>query len=187
MFFCSIDDEDEDAAQVSLVGKRQQLKAYCFPSHPHVSFCELPGYNSPSCSDGETIWKELDLEKFDAFLIFVSSCVMQIDLDIIGKVKSRRKPFFLIRTMIANDCGLKEGKIHIKEEAMLSKIQKYLVERTGHLSCTGENIFLIDNYNPYKWDFFRLIQAIINIMPAPQKGETQKSVTMVAYARYKKK
>ena len=70
--------------------------------------------------------------------------------------------------MIGVDCGLKEGESHMEDKAMLSIIKNYLVKKTGRLSCTEENIFLIDHYNPYKWDFFRLIQAIINIMPVPE-------------------
>ena len=172
-----IDDGDKDAAPVSLVEKKQERKEYSFPSHPHLSFCDLPGYNATRYPDSKTFWKELEPEKFDAFLIFVSSRVLQIDLEIIEKVNSLKKPLFLIRTKIAVDCGLKEGESHMKGKATMPEIMKYLVEMTGHLSCTEENIFLIDNYNPYKWDFFRLIQAIINIMPVPQKDARSGGVT----------
>ena len=156
-----------------MVAKRQQLKPYAFPSHPHVSFCDLPGYNTPSYSDAETYWRKLELEKFDAFLIFVSSSVTHIDLQIIEKVKSIHKASFLIRTKIDVDYGSKKGKSHISEEKMLSNIKNYVVGKTRHLSCTEEDIFLVNNYDPYKWDFFRLVEAIINIMPDPEIGETK--------------
>ena len=162
-----------------MVAKVQQLKEYALLSHPRVSFCDLPGYNTPSYSDVETFWRKYELEQFDAYLIFLQSRVTQIDVEIIEKVKSTKKPLFLIRTKIDIDYGRKTGKSHVKEEVMLSEIKNYLLEKIGHLSCNEEDIFLISNYDPYKWDFFRLIEAIIYIMPNPATG-TKKCVSMMA-------
>ncbi|CAB3999842.1 interferon-inducible GTPase 5-like [Paramuricea clavata] len=160
-----IDDEDELAASVDVVGTEQQPTEYIYPSNPHVCFCDLPGYGTPSYPDLETYWRILELEKFDIFLIFISLRVTELDLAIIKKVKSIKKSFFLIRTKIDVECMMNKD--------LLSKIKDYIVTRTKHLSCAEEDIFLISNYYPFEWDFFRLIQAIIHVMPSPEKDITQ--------------
>jgi GTP-binding protein EngB required for normal cell division len=141
------------------------------PSNPYVSFCDLPGYGTPSYPDVETYWKKLELEKFDTFLIFISIRVTALDLAIIQKIQSMKKAFLLIRTKIDVDCMTKKIKSQVKEEELLIKIKDYIVEQTSHLSGSEEDIFLISSYDPYKWDFFRLIEAIINMMPDPEMGE----------------
>ena len=168
---CSIDDKDELAASVDIVETEQEPTEYTYPSNPHVCFCDLPGYGTPSYPDLETYWRTLELEKFDIFLIFISQRVTALDLAIIKKVKSIKKSFFLIRTKIDLECRMKKPNAQLQEEDLLSKIKDYIVTSTKRLSCAEEDIFVISNYYPYEWDFFRLIQAIIHVMPSPEKGE----------------
>ena len=54
----------------------------------------------------------------------------------------------------------------LNEESVLSKIREDLLKRTDQ-----ESVFLICSYKPYKWDFFRLIEAMMNKMPASEIGE----------------
>ena len=171
LLLLSIDDEDEFAASVDIVETEQEPTEYTYPSNPHVCFCDLPGYGTPSYPDLETYWKTLELEKFEIFLIFISLRVTALDLAIIKKVKSIKKSFFLIRTKIDVECMVKKYNVQFNEEDLLSKIKDYLVTQTKHLSCAEEDIYLISNYDPYEWDFFRLIQAITSAMPSPEIGE----------------
>ncbi|CAB4044960.1 interferon-inducible GTPase 5-like, partial [Paramuricea clavata] len=163
-----VDDEDELAASVDIVETEQEPTEYTYPSNPHVSFCDLPGYGTPSFPNLETYWKTLELEKFEIFLIFMSLRVTELDLAIIKKVKSIKKSFFLIRTKIDVECMTKKPNAQLQEEDLLSKIKDYIITSTKHLSCAEEDIFLISNYYPYKWDFFRLIQAIMSVMRSPE-------------------
>ena len=175
----SVDDEDENAATVDIVDAGQSPKEYIYPSHPHVSFCDMPGYGTTSDPDLKNYWEKYQLEKFDTFLIFISNRLTALDLAMIHKVKSFNKSFFLIRPKIDLECKMKENKPNFKEEDLLSKIKNYIVKQTDHLCCHEDNIFLVSNYHPYEqeWEFLRLIQAIIDIMPAPQLGTiTFKSV-----------
>ena len=173
VFTFSIDVEDECAANVNIVEKEQEPIEYTYPSYSHVSFCDLPGYGTPKYPDFISYWETLELEKYDIFLIFLQHRVMEVDVKIIEKVKSINKPFFLIRTKIDEDveCMLMQKKNLFKEEDLLLEIKNYLLKMTKHFSCTEEDIFLISNYDPYKWDFDHLIQAIMKMMPALEIGE----------------
>ena len=169
----SIDDDDEHAASVDIVETEQEPTEYTYPSNPHVCFWDLPGYGTRRYPDVETYWRTLELEKFDRFLIFISHGVTEHDLALIKEVKSVNKTFFLIRTMIDENVEsmMRKQKDRFKEEDFLLEIRNDILKRTGHLSCPQEDIFIISNYHPRKWDFFQLIQAIINVMPAPEIGE----------------
>ena len=162
-----VDDEDEFASTVSIVKGEQEPKEYVYPSNPLVSFCDLPGYNTPKYPDVETYWRKLALEKFDRFLIFTLRAITQNDLDAIKKVKFINKPFILIRTHIDQDAEsmMRKKKDQFKEEELLSTIRDDILKLTK--PCPQENIFIINNYDPHKWDFFKLIEAIMSLMPDP--------------------
>ena len=165
---CSIDEEDESAATVDIVEGEQEATEYSYPSNPLVSFSDLPGYGSPTHPDVEAYWEKFNLKKFDIFLLFISSRIVELDLAILRKGKQINKLLFIIRTKIDTEL-LQKRKSQIDGE-VLSKIRNYIVGYADQLSC-AENIFLISNYDPYKWDFFKLIEAIMNVMPDPEIGK----------------
>ena len=160
----SVDEGDDLAASVDIVEKEQQPKEYTYPSHPLVSFCDLPGYGTPTYPDVETYWTKFELEKFDRFLIFISR-VMQDDREIIQKIKTINKPFFLIHTKIdiAVESMIKLKNDRFREEELLSKIRYNILKSTK--PCPKGNIFIINNHEPHKWEFFLLVEAIMNVMP----------------------
>ena len=167
----SIDVDDERAASVEIVGKEQEPIEYTYPSNPHVSFCDLPGYGTSTYPDFTSYWGKLELEKYDIFLIFLSNRVMEVDLKIIEKVKSINKPFFLIRTKIDED--VESMMTRKREEDVSLEIRNYLIKTTKRFVCAEENMFLVSNYDPYKWDFFHLIEAIMRMMPDSEISEYQ--------------
>ena len=173
-YLCSVDDEDENAARVEIVETEQSPKEYVYPSHPHVSFCDMPGYGTPSHPKLETYWGKFELGKFDTFLIFISTRVSAFDLNVIQKVKSLNKSYLLIRTKIDAEWPMNKNKPEFKEEKLLAKIRDYTLKKTDQLS---EEIFLISSYYPHKWDFFRLIEAIMKLMPDPETGEHSKDLS----------
>ena len=170
-FFCSIDDEDDHAATVDVVEAQVEQMEYTYPTNPFVSFCDFPGYGTPGYPNLEMYWEKLELGKFDQFLIFITQRVTQLDLELIAKVKAANKSFFLIRTKIDIENMSQKKKSEFKEEEMLSKIRNYVLKQTNHLSCTEKDIFLINNYDPYGWDFFQLIESIIDLFPVPAIGK----------------
>ena len=158
---------------MEIVGKEKGPTEYTYPSNPHVRFCDLPGYGTPNYPDFTTYWGKLELEKYDIFLMFLSHRVMEVDLKIIEKIMSMNKPFFLIRTKIDEDveCMTMKKKDQFNEEDLLLEIRNYVIKMTKHCSCTEKYVFLISNYDTYKWDFFRLIEAIMKLMPAPEMSK----------------
>ena len=117
-----------------------------------------------------TYCEKVELEKFDAFLILTGGRFTDHDLKLAEKIKSINKNFFLIRTKIdASVEAERKGKRSFNEKAMLQKIRSYCAENLGNLLSDVRDIFLISNYERDKWDFARLLQAILDALPTYQR------------------
>ena len=89
------------------------------------------------------------------------------------EIKKQGKSFFFIRTKIDENYRAEKRKKFFNEDKMLHDIRidclKNLVDE-GYNSISGEdNIFLISNHHPTKWDFDRLTRAILDALPIYQR------------------
>ena len=116
-----------------------------------------------------TYCKKVELEKFHAFLILTAGRFTEHDLELAKKIRSSKKKFFLIRTKIDENVRAEKRKKSFNEEAMLQKIRSDCSENLGNLLSDVRDIFLISNHHPDKWDFARLLQAILNALPTYQR------------------
>ena len=163
----SIDDADDLAANVDIVEREQQPTEYFYPSNPQASFVDMPGYGTMKYPDIESYWTDLQLGNFSAFIVFLER-VTNLDLSFIEKLKLTKKSFFLVRTKI--DVVVENMDKPFNEEDVLSKIREDILKQTKE-----KRVFLISNYEPYKWDFFQIVEAIMNKMPATQIGEKKET------------
>lgn len=116
-----------------------------------------------------TYCKKVELEKFHAFLILTAGRFTKNDLELAKKIGSIKKKFFLIRTKIDENVRAEKRKKSFNEEAMLQKIRSDCSENLGDLLSDVRDIFLISNHERDKWDFARLLQAILNALPTYQR------------------
>jgi len=162
-------DDDEGAAEVSVVECTNVPTAYDHPTNPKIKFWDLPGIGTPNYPDLETYCQKVELEKFHAFLIFTASRFTENDLKLAKKVRSIKKKFFFIRTKIDENVRAEMRKRSFNEDAMLRKIRRNCVENLGDLLSNGEDMFLISNHFPAKWDFARLTKAILDALTKYQQ------------------
>ena len=80
-----------------------------------------------------------------------------------------KKSFFFVRTKIDADIQSKKRKRAFNEDVTLSKIRKNSLENLKDLAVNDEEVFLISNHKPHKWDFARLTEAILDSLPLRQK------------------
>ena len=110
------------------------------------------------------------MEKFHAFLILTAGRFTQHNLELAQKIRSIKKKFFLIRTKVDQDLRSQQNKRRpLKEEDMLQKIRSDCSDNLGNLLSDNQDIFLISNHKRDKWDFARLLQAILNALPTYQR------------------
>lgn len=174
-----LSDEDQGAAKVDVTEATTEPTTYEYPGNPMITLVDLPGIGTPKFPDLQTYCEKVGLEKFDAFLIFTASRFTNFDLDLAKKVKSLGKSFFLIRTKIDVDLMPKKGKATINEDAVLRKIRSDCMANTTDLISNAEDIFLIGNYDKDKWDFDRLVEAIVNALPILQRQSLVLSLSNV--------
>jgi len=167
--FFRLCDDDEGAAEVSVVECTDVPTAYDHPTNPKIKFWDLPGIGTPNYPDLETYCQKVGLEKFHAFLIFTASRFTENDLKLAERVRAIKKKFFFIRTKIDENVRAEMRKRSFSEDAVLEKIRFNCVENLGDLLTNGQDVFLISNHFPAKWDFARLTQAILDTLTKYQQ------------------
>ena len=140
---------------------------------------DLPGIGTPRFPDLATYCEKVELETYDTFLILTSTRFTQNDLELAKKVKSLGKPFFLIRTKIDVD-ELQKTRKRLDVEEILKIIRAHLYENVNDLGICEDEIFLISNYEKDKWDFSRLVEAILEKLPNRKKEALNLSLTFLS-------
>ncbi|KXJ25236.1 interferon-inducible GTPase 5 isoform X1 [Exaiptasia diaphana] len=164
-----LDDDDDQAAKVGVTETTMEPKCYDHPSNPKIKFYDLPGIGTPKFPDLDSYCRETNLEKYHTFLIFTSSRFTKNDLILAQKIRSLEKKFFFVRTKIDDNVRAERRKKSFNEAAMLEKIRDDCSENLSHLIEKSQDVFLISNHDPSKWDFDRLTNAILDVLPTRQK------------------
>ena len=88
------------------------------------------------------------------------------------EIRKQGKSFFFILTKIDQEYQILKRKKSFNEANMLRDIRtRYLksLNYEGNNAISGEDIFLISNHHPRKWDFDRLTHAILDALPRYQR------------------
>ena len=88
------------------------------------------------------------------------------------EIRKQGKSFFFIRTKIDADCQAEKRKKSFNEANVLHAIRTKCLKNLndkGDNPISGEDIFLISNHYPKKWDFDRLTRAILDALPRYQR------------------
>ena len=167
--FFSVIADDENAAEVVLTESTLEPKEYYHPKNSKIKFWDFPGTGTPRYPDVEAYCNQLNLERYDWFLIFTAGRFTENDLKLARKIKSIGKNFFFVRTKIDVDVQAEKRKRSFNEEALLQKIRADCLNNLGDLLSNQQDIFLISNHFPSKCDFSRLTSATLEALPRYQR------------------
>ena len=121
---------------------------------------------TPKYPDLKTYCKEVGFEDYNTFLILSAGRLTQNDLLLAEKVKSMKKSFLFVRTKIDVDVySQKRKRCHFDEDVMLRNIRSRCLESLKMVEVKDNDVFLISNHEPAKWDFARLTGAILDGLP----------------------
>ena len=138
--------------------------------NPKITFWDLPGIGTEEFSDLEKYRKEVDLDMYHLFLILTAGRFTVNDLKLARKIKSIGKNFFFVRTRIDVDVNSEKRKRSFDEEAVLQTLRADCSNNLSELKIGQQDIFLISNHFPSKWDFEkRLKPAILEALPRYQR------------------
>ena len=167
-------DDDKDAAKTGVTETTTEAKGYRHPRNRNIVFWDLPGIGTPKFSELKKYCDDVGLKKYDIILILSSERFTENNRLLAEEVKSLEKSFFFVRTKIDENYRAESRKEKFDEEKMLDKIKRKCLE---NLKVTDEEVFLISNFDPDKWDFPRLMKAINDVLPLRQKESLLLSLT----------
>ena len=81
------------------------------------------------------------------------------------KMTSMKKLFLFVRTKIDADVSSQKRKRNFDEDVMLRNIRSRCLENLKKVGVKDNDVFLISNLEPAKWDFARLTEAILDGLP----------------------
>ena len=140
----------------------------------------MPGIGTPTFPDLEKYCEQVDFDRYHLFLIFTGSRFTENDLKLARKIKSIGKTFFFVRNKIDVDVNAEKRKRSFNEEALLQKIRADCSNNLGDLLSDQQDIFLISNHFPDKWDFSRLTTAILKALPRCQRESLTLTLTRLS-------
>ena len=129
----------------------------------------------------------MQLDKYHTFLILASHRFTEKHIILAKEIKKQGKSFFFIRTKIDVDVRAEMRKKSFSETAVLQKIRRNckenLVNEADNPISSEDDIFLISNHDPDKWDFSRLTEAIhilsLNALICLSKGILKRKVEVL--------
>ena len=143
-------------------------------------FWDLPGIDTPRYLDLAKYCRDVNLERYHLFLIFTAGRFNENDLKLARKIKSIGKNFFFVRTKIDIDVQAQKRKRSFNEDALLQKIRADYSNNLGDLLNNQQDIFLISNHFPDKWDFSRLTSATLEALPRCQRESLTLTLTRLS-------
>ena len=170
--FSRLDDDDDGAAPVGFLECTREPTPYDHPTNSNIKFWDLPGIGTPDYPDLDTYCNKVQLEKYHTYLIFTTTRFTANDFKLAQKVRLMNKKFFLIRTKIDENVQAEKRRKRTQkfdEEAMLARIRENVFVSLGNLLTDDQDIFLISNHDPDKWEFARLTQAILDSLTRYQR------------------
>ncbi|XP_028404317.1 interferon-inducible GTPase 5-like [Dendronephthya gigantea] len=145
--------------------------SYEHPTNPNIRFWDLPGVGTPSRPEFIKFCKEIKIELYDTFLIIVSKRFTEFHRQFAETLTSMGKPFFFVRSMIDQAIEAERHDYGDTRDEMrtMEKVRKECTESLKGMKLSEEDIFLISNHHPDKWDFDRLKKAIFDKLPSNLK------------------
>ena len=169
--FYRFDENDKNAATTP---SGKETSSYCHPKSPNITFSILPSIDKKTFPIFNDFLKCGYIEKFDAFLILTNDMFDKRHFVFAKTVgKSSNKPVFFVRTKFDNNNNSQGVEEESKEESALIKLRKSFAKKLKEFELNESEIYVISNYQPDKWDFLKLTNAIEAALPS-QKGRFSK-------------
>ena len=157
-----------DYAITGPVQETDEPAAYKYPDNPKIQLVDVPGVGSPVYPDLDTYCENVLMDTYDTFLILVGERITDLELQLAKKIKSMKKPFFLVRTKIDVDEYNAKRKKNPDIRGLEAKIRAYYEDKMKKHGINAE-VFLISNHYWDKWDFSKLVEAIVENLPESLK------------------
>ncbi|XP_055351498.1 interferon-inducible GTPase 5-like [Paramacrobiotus metropolitanus] len=158
--------DDPGAARTDCVETTREPTAYRQPGHEALVFWDLPGVGTPNFPQDEYL-ELVEFSRYDFFIIMCSQRFTGADMWLGQKIGESNRQFFFVRTKVRIDV-FNDRRAHPRSHDA-SRVQHEIREEIKlHLqkNCVMAPIFLIDSYQPQRFDFGKLQMQLIEDFPA---------------------
>ncbi|XP_044286523.1 T-cell-specific guanine nucleotide triphosphate-binding protein 2-like, partial [Varanus komodoensis] len=150
-------DEGPGAATTDVVQCTMGAKAYVHPTHPEITFWDLPGSGTPEFKAKKYI-KDMKLNQYDFFIIVSKERFTEADAQLASAIHKMNKKIFYVRTKLDVDLENERKRPNFSQEETLEKIRKEYLKEVKRES--SPKLFLISRWDLEKYDFPALEQAL---------------------------
>jgi len=166
---CGCTSKKANVTKVSYIDGSKGVKHFQFPGNPNITLWDLPGVGTSDFTKEEYL-KLVDIDKYDCFLVIVTTRFTTNDAWLADEIKKRKKCFCYVYTKIdiavRNEMKEKrKNELQKEEEAeVVEEVRFCVTSQIQKLNIAAE-LFLIDSYQQRKYDFPKLQQTIIKQLP----------------------
>ena len=147
----------------------KESTSYSHPNNPNIIFSIFTLKDNDR--DGlKRSLESIETEIFDVYLIFTAGKFTKKEALVARKVDNFGRKFFFVRTKFDNHILPEE----FDKEELVTKLRESLRYKKKLLDYSEYEIHLINNLEPYKWDFLKLTKAIADAMPPLQRARFSK-------------
>jgi len=158
-----IGEDDEGAAEVGVTETTTTVREYPHPTHKNLLLFDLPGVGTRKFPK-ESYLKEIDIGRFDFFLVLSESRFTENDMWIAKEISKRGQKFYFVRTKIDNDVRSDSRKKNRRPDDTMNQVRWDIEQQLLNKFETVPHIFLISNHDTDKFDFNKLTMQMVNDM-----------------------
>ncbi|XP_036061197.1 interferon-inducible GTPase 1-like [Onychomys torridus] len=161
-----VGDEEEDAAEVGVVGTTLNRHPYKHPNIPNVVFWDLPGIGTTNLPLKDYLEK-MKFHEYDFFIIVSATRFKKNDIDLAKAISMMKKDFYFVRTKVDSDLIIEKScRPHtFNRENVLEQIRSNCVKIFQENNIDEPPIFLTSNRNLSDYDFPILMDKVMSILP----------------------
>ena len=150
----------------------KDIRAYPHPNNSKLKFWELPRVGT-DLYPRTTYLSNIEVDRYDFFLLMTADRFTENDTWLGNELRRRNKNYFFLRTKIAVDISHNKevhSETHSEEALQIEKIRQDVADNLREQGCKDVPLFLVDNYEPNKFEFEQLQQQIIKEFPEQKRS-----------------
>ncbi|XP_015686413.1 interferon-inducible GTPase 5-like [Protobothrops mucrosquamatus] len=164
-----VSDNDDTAAKIGTVEGTMEPKAYAHPSFPNIKLWDLPGIGTPKFQATKYL-KTVQFEKYDFFIIVISSRFTENDAMLAKEIQRMGKKFYFVCSKIDASIEGEKRKGNFNMEKALENIRNYCKDNLKSLGEPSARVFLISSWEVHMYDFPLLKETMAAELPDHKKN-----------------
>ncbi|XP_039368345.1 T-cell-specific guanine nucleotide triphosphate-binding protein 2-like [Mauremys reevesii] len=155
-----LEDEDEGAAETSVLEMTKVPVPYCHPTCPMVTFWDLPAIGTPDFRP-DAYLKQVKFSRYDVFIIIVSERSRFCHTELAREIQKMGKNFYFVRSKVDFDLYNEKHKKSFNEERTLDKIRNDCVNNLSREGISSPEVFLVSSREFQKYDSLQLQKSLL--------------------------